>query len=220
MCLSSSEVSLPKAPSSVDFSLQDPHGLQHFPAFFVKTRVGLFWDYGCPWDAVFCNINDVTDEWGEGVLVMEDITCDLVHAQLCKLLPVSLWEHPVAEIPTLVRVSRSRRHGYQDRVVITNRCVRKDLPCIFNSLGPHAACWAEAWDCQQPAVLISLVRLAAWHHAGYKWYFPALLLPPKLVILPKYSWFHDIFWVLFVKIWTWMVSTNIDTQTSTKNTLT
>ena len=91
--------------------------------------------------------------------------------------------------------------------------------CSINSLGPHAACWAEAWDCQQPAVLFSLVRLAARHHAGYKRHFRALVLPPKLVILPEYLWFHDI-WVLFVTILTWMASTNIDTQTSTENTLT
>ena len=88
-----------------------------------------------------------------------------------------------------------------------------------NSLGPHAACRAEAWDCLQPAVLISLARLAVRHHAGYNWLFRALVLPPKLVILPKHLWFYDI-WVLFVKILTWMASTNIDTQTSTKNTLT
>ena len=88
-----------------------------------------------------------------------------------------------------------------------------------NSLGPHAACWAEAWDCQQPAVLNSLVRLASRHHAGYKQHFHTLVLPPKLVIFPNCLWFHDI-WVLFVKIWTWMASTNIDAQTSTKNTLT
>ena len=33
--------------------------LQHFPAFFIKPRVGLFGDCGCPWDAVCCSIDDV-----------------------------------------------------------------------------------------------------------------------------------------------------------------
>ena len=87
----------------------------------------------------------------------------------------------------------------------------------FNSLRPHTAHWAKAWDCQNHAVLISW--RCWWYHAGYKWHFRTLVLLPKLVVLPKYLWFCDI-WVLFVKIWTWMASTNIDTQTLIKNTLT
>ena len=49
------------------------------------------------------------------------------------------------------------------------------------------------------------------YHAGYKWHLRALVLSPKLVILPKHLWFHDI-WVLFVKTWTWMPSTNFDQE--------
>ena len=57
------------------------------------------------------------------------------------------------------------------------------------------------------------------YHACYKWHFYALILWPKLVILPKYFWFYYV-WVLFVKIWMWMASNKIDTQTPVKNTLT
>ena len=30
-------------------------------------------------------------------------------------------------------ITSSRRHGYQDRIVITTMCVRKDLPCTLKA---------------------------------------------------------------------------------------
>ena len=46
-------------------------------------------------------------------------------------------------------------------------------------------------------------RWRCWQqHASYKWHFHALVLSTKLVIFPRYLWFHDI-WVLILmhKLW-------------------
>ena len=63
------------------------------------------------------------------VRILEDMSCNFIDTWLSEPLPVSLWEHLVVRITPLVCVCRSRRHRYQDRVVVTTMCVRKDLPC-------------------------------------------------------------------------------------------
>ena len=91
-------------------------------------------------------------------------------------------------IVCVLLVSNPRRGARQHPLEFdTNNTHTIMFDPLINSLGPHTAHWAKAWDCQSHAVLISLAMLAV----------PRWLQMPlsRTRIVTKTSYFTKIFMI-------------------------